>query len=50
MRPKDKELWGNIDDAADQAIGALRASSPDQNDAKQAVTGLITVLENPAGK
>ena len=45
---KDKNAWGVVDDAADAAITALRASNPDQAQAASAVSALIAALQNPA--
>lgn len=38
-----------MDDAADEAIHSLRASSPDQTKVATAVKGLIATLDNPYG-
>lgn len=49
MRPLNQAAWGNIDDAADTAIHALRASAPDAATVTEAVKGLATTLDNPYG-
>lgn len=49
MRPLNQEAWGTVDDAADEAIHSLRASSPDQANVATAVKGLIATLDNPYG-
>ena len=49
MRPLNQAAWGNIDDAADTAIHALRASAPDGASVTEAMTGLMATLDNPYG-
>lgn len=49
MRPLNQEAWGTVDDAADEAIHALRASAPDPAKVAAAVKGLIAALDNPYG-
>ena len=49
MRPLNQDAWGTVDDAADAAIHALRASSPDQAKVANAVKDLIATLDNPYG-
>lgn len=50
LRPKDKGEWGVIDDAADAAIGSLRASSPDATDAQKTVSALIDAIRHPVAE
>jgi len=49
MRPLNIDQWGVVDDAADQAIGSLRAAAPVASEVETAVSGLIAALQNPAG-
>lgn len=49
LRPLSHAEWGVIDDAADAAIGSLRAKKPNAADAKKTVLGLISALDNPSG-
>lgn len=50
LYPKDKAAWSAIDDAADDAIAALRAGSPDAVEAQKTVSALIDILKDPAAK
>jgi hypothetical protein len=49
MRPLDTMAWGNVDEAADTALTALRAGSPVADEVTAALTGLASALDNPAG-
>jgi len=49
MQPLNPAQWQSIDAAADMAIEALRAATPVQADAEQALTNLIAELDNPSG-
>lgn len=49
MRPLNKAAWGKIDSAADGAIGALRATSPDAAAVVVALDGLGAALADPYG-
>jgi hypothetical protein len=50
LRPKDKNEWGVIDDAADAAIASLRSKSPDATDAQKTVSALIDAIKNPTAE
>ena len=45
---RDKKAWSAIDDAADAAIGSLRAPKPTEVDARKTVSALIDALKHPA--
>lgn len=47
MRPLDTGYWGNIDDASDAALDALRASMPSAGVVNATVATLIAELDNP---
>ncbi|MEI8178591.1 hypothetical protein [Aestuariivirga sp.] len=47
MRPLNGAAWGNIDDAADEAIHALRAGTPKAADVTKAVNALIATIDSP---
>jgi len=49
MRPKNPAAWGNLDDAADAAIHALRAQAPDGARVTETVSALLAALDNPSG-
>lgn len=49
LRAMDPTSWGNVDDAADAALGALRAGSPDPAKIEAALVALSASLANPAG-
>ena len=49
MRPKNPAAWGNLDDAADAAIHALRAQAPDGARVRETVSALLAALDNPSG-
>ncbi len=48
IRPLNPTYWGNIDQASDAALKALRASSPSADKVRQTLVALIAVLNNPA--
>lgn len=48
LRGKDGNAWGSIDDAADAALAALRAGTPDAAEVGATLTALQTTLQNPA--
>ena len=50
LRPKNKDKWGVIDDAADAAIASLRARKPSAADAQTTVSALIDALKNPTAE
>lgn len=47
IRPLNQTQWGNIDQAADGALSAVRKSNPDPAAAKAALATLVTTLEDP---
>jgi uncharacterized membrane-anchored protein len=44
LKPKDKAAWTEIDDRIDTVLRELRATSPDPNSEKAALTALLTAL------
>lgn len=48
LRGKDAEAWFNIDDAADKALDAVRASDATADGAKTALASLMAVLDDPS--
>ena len=50
LRPLDPGQWGAIDDAADAAIGALGAGSPEAGKVTTTLVALGAVLADPAGR
>lgn len=48
IRPLNQEQWGNIDEAADGALSAVRKSSPDAAAAKAALGTLMATLNDPS--
>ena len=50
MRPLDKAALGNIDDASDAALDAVRATKPDAAAVTPALAALLAALNNPTGK
>jgi hypothetical protein len=48
LRPINSNDWGNIDDAADAALSALRAKTPDAANVKSTLVDLQTALANPS--
>lgn len=48
LRPKDPEAWGRVDAAADAALSALRAGSPDAARIDTTMTALLAALDNPS--
>lgn len=49
MRPKNKEAWATVDDAADAALHALRSKQPDAATVNKTLADLVTTLDNPYG-
>ena len=47
MRPLNPTSWGNVDDAADAALGALRANAPAADEVSNTLTTLMAELNNP---
>lgn len=47
IRPLNPTQWGHVDDAADGALHAVRAGTPDIPAAKAALASLLKVLGNP---
>lgn len=47
LRALDGNAWGTIDDAADAALGALRAGTPDAAAVNSTLTALQATLTNP---
>jgi hypothetical protein len=47
MRPKDPKAWGRVDQAADDALSALRAGTPDPTAVKTAMVALVAMLADP---
>jgi hypothetical protein len=48
MRPLNTHFWSNIDVAADAALDALRAPSPEAKSVAAALSKLLAELDNPA--
>jgi hypothetical protein len=44
LRPKDKAAWTEIDGKIDTVLRELRATSPNSNSEKAALTALLTAL------
>ena len=49
MRKMDANAWGNVDQAADAALDALRTGTPAAADVSATLTALSASLDNPAG-
>ncbi len=47
LRAMDSNAWGNVDQAADAALDALRASKPVAADVTATLAALATSLDNP---
>ena len=47
MRPMDANAWGNVDKAADAALNALRAGSPEAATVTGTLTALLASLADP---
>ena len=47
LRPKNKSAWGNVDDAADAALSAVRAGTPDPAEVKASLADLQAALADP---
>lgn len=47
LRPMDTNAWGNVDQAADHALKALRASTPVPADVTTTLATLAASLDNP---
>ncbi len=50
LRAVDGNAWGTIDDAADAALGALRAAPPDAREVDTTLTALMATLTGPVAK
>jgi hypothetical protein len=50
LRPLNVDEWGVIDDAADEAIAALRASKPNAAAAKTTLAALVAAIQDPSAK
>lgn len=48
IRPMNQAQWGNIDQASDGALSAVRKSKPDPVAAKEAVAALMAELNDPS--
>ena len=48
IRPLNQTQWGNIDQAADGALTAVRKSTPDPAAAKDALATLMATLNDPS--
>jgi hypothetical protein len=48
IRPLNPIYWGNIDDASDAAISALRASTPSPDRVKSTLAALMAELKDPS--
>ena len=48
IRPLNPTYWGNIDQASDAALKAMRESSPSADKVKKTLVALMAVLNNPA--
>ncbi len=49
LRPVNTAAWGNVDTAIDDALTALRTSTPDQTTVDQTLATLQNALADPAG-
>ena len=47
LRPTNKSAWGNVDHAADTALSAVRAGTPDPAEVKASLEQLQASLANP---
>lgn len=47
LRALNGAAWGNVDDASDAALGALRAGTPVAGDVTTTLAALMAELENP---
>ncbi len=47
LQPKDPEAWGRVDGAADDALSALRAGSPDAGEVETTLAALQAALADP---
>ena len=47
LRALNTDLWGDIDDAHDAALHAVRTKSPKAAEVTAAITALVAVLDNP---
>jgi hypothetical protein len=48
LRPINTGYWGNVDDAADAALSALRAATPDPAEVKTTLASLLAELADPS--
>ena len=49
MRPLNADAWGNVDMAADAALKALRAGTPQADKVNATLTALMASLDDPSG-
>ena len=49
LRPLNTTSWGNVDVAIDNALSALRASTPDQREVDTTLASVQITLADPAG-
>lgn len=49
MRPKNRDAWATVDDAADAALHALRRKAPDAAEVGKTLSDLVSILDNPYG-
>ena len=47
MRPLNPTAWGNVDEAADKALSALRSDVPEKDEVNGTLTGLLAAIDDP---